>query len=458
MEVPKTLDDLRDLFEGDRLAAVFARGASGAFMTRAFGAGLGLVSQIVLARLLGSEQYGVYTYVWTWVLILGLVSTLGFRKLLTRFVASFKTEGEIDRLRGVIRRSTEVVSTVGGMVGIMGAVACYSFRGVIGPELADTFVVGFLLLPLVSLVHLRKEALTGMRWVVRGDIPFRVLRPFLLVLFAGAAWWVWGGQLSALGMMGLTLLMLVIVFGVSTYWLYRALPDTLWEVEARIEGEKWVQRAFPYLLISSAALLQSNVDIVMTGAIVGPEAAGIYKVAARITGILGFALSAMNMIVAPITSELYTNGEMNRLQKVVGWTSLGGFLFTVVGGGVLLGIGPFLLGLFGPAFRDGYTALGILVLARAGFTFAGPTGMLMQMTGREWAASKAFGFGALLNIVSNLVLLPIFGIVGAAIATGISTLAWNSILAYVAISDLKVNPTAAYLLNKFVRGRLRVGR
>ncbi|MCS3700519.1 O-antigen/teichoic acid export membrane protein [Salinibacter ruber] len=250
-------------------------------------------------------------------------------------------------------------------------------------------------------------------------------------------------------MMGGTLLVLSIGFAIGTYWLYRHLPSQYWEANAQYESEQWVQRAFPYLLISSAALLQSNVDIIMTGAIVGPEAAGIYKVAARLTGILGFALSATNMIVSPITSELYTKGEMNRLQQVIGWTSMVGFLFTLFGGAVLLGFGPFLLGLFGPTFRDGYAALAVLIIARAGFTFAGPTGMLMQMTGREWAASKAFGLGALLNIIANLALLPIFGIVGAAIATGISTLTWNSALAYVAFTDLKVNPTASHLLFRF---------
>jgi O-antigen/teichoic acid export membrane protein len=445
MEIPKTLDDFRELFEGDRLAAVFARGASGAFAVRVSGAGLGLISQIVLARLLGSEQYGIYTYVWTCVLILGMLSTLGFRKVLTRFVASLRTEGDMARLRGLLRRSSEVVGGIGMGIGVIGAVVCYLFRSTMGSGLALTFVIGFLLLPLIALVHLRKEALTGLRCVVRGDVPFRVLRPLLLTVFAGGAWWALGEQLTAPVMMGLTFLMLVIAFGIATYWLYQYLPGSIWEVEAQYEGERWVQRAFPFLLISSAALLQSNIDVVMAGAIVGPEAAGIYKVAARITGLLSFALSSMNMIVSPITSELYTKGEMKRLQKVIGWASLGGFLFTVFGGVILLGIGPFLLGLFGSAFRDGYTAMAVLVLARAGFTFAGPTGMLMTMTGREWAASKAFGLGALLNIMANLALLPILGIVGAAIATGISTLAWNSVLAYVAITDLKVNPMASYL-------------
>lgn len=455
MKIPKTLDDFRELFEGDRLAAVFARGSSGAFAVRVSGAGLGFLSQVVLARLLGSEQYGIYTYVWTWVLILGLLSTLGFRKVLTRFVASLRTEGEMARLRGLLRRSSEVVGGIGAGIGVIGAAVCYLLRSTMDPGLALTFVIGFLLLPLIALVHLRKEALTGLRCVVRGDVPFRVLRPLLLTVFAGMVWGGWGGQLTAPVMMGFTFLLLLIAFGVATYWLYQNLPDNIWEAEAQYDGEKWVQRAFPFLLISSAALLQSNIDVVMAGAIVGPEAAGIYKVAARITGLLGFALGSMNMIVSPITSELYTKGEMKRLQRVIGWTSLGGFLFTIIGGTILLVIGPFLLGLFGPAFREGYTALAVLVLARAGFTFAGPTGMLMQMTGREWAASKAFGLGALLNIIANLVLLPILGIVGAAVATGISTLAWNSVLAYVAITDLKVDPTASYLPFRYLHRTVR---
>lgn len=446
----KGLKGIKKVLGSERLSAVLIRGTSGSFLVKVSGAGLGFVSQIVLARILNAEQYGVYTYVWTSVLMMALVCTLGFRNVLTRFVSSLRASDEMARLRGLVRRSTRVVLGVSVGVALLGGAGAYGYHTSGGSETATVFIVGFALLPLIALNYLRQDALRGLKQVVRAEIPFQVLRPALIMGLVALGWSIWG-QVSALQAMAMTIGALALTFGVGTFWLYRNLPPGVWDYEPHYEGQRWVKVAFPYLLISGAALVQSNIDIVMTGALIDPEAAGIYKVAARVTGLLGFGLNAANMIVAPLTSELYTKGEHGRLQRLIGWTAVGGFVFTVVGGLALIFIGPLLLGLFGSTFMDGYSAMVVLILGQIVFTFAGPTGMLMTMTGQEWAASKAFGIGALLNVGANLILLPLIGIVGAAIATAISTTVWNSILAYVALRRLEINPTAAFLPVQYLR-------
>ncbi len=79
--------------------------AGAAFMIRVFSAGLIYLTQIVLARWMGSHEFGVYVYVWTLVLVVGDLSDLGFATAAQRFVPEYSTRGAFDLLRGYLSRS-----------------------------------------------------------------------------------------------------------------------------------------------------------------------------------------------------------------------------------------------------------------------------------------------------------------------------------------------------------------
>src|SRR5690606_19710867 len=73
--------------------------AGSAFLIRIANAGLAYVSQILMARWMGAFEYGVYVYVWTWVLLVGTVADLGFAVTAQRFIPRYRQEGDLDRVR-----------------------------------------------------------------------------------------------------------------------------------------------------------------------------------------------------------------------------------------------------------------------------------------------------------------------------------------------------------------------
>ena len=127
------------------------------------------------------------------------------------------------------------------------------------------------------------------------------------------------------------------------------------------------------------------------------------------------------MVVAPYAARLNAQGDQQKLQKLVRRTaqSAVAFALPVV---VLLAVAGdrLLITLFGSEFAGAYWPLLILALgqlANAGF---GATGMLLNMTGFERDVTRVVAIAAGLNVVLNLALIPIFGVIGAAIATSVS--------------------------------------
>ena len=90
----------------------------------------------------------------------------------------------------------------------------------------------------------------------------------------------------------------------------------------------------------------------------------------------------------------------------------------------------FLLGIFGKEFVMGTIAFLILSVGRLISSLSGPAGNILQMTNNQNIYAKILFVGALVNIVLNYILIPIYGINGAAIASMFSLVVWNVLMIY----------------------------
>src|SRR3984957_7756064 len=79
---------------GTSEASVTRRLAGTIFIIRVFSAALAYFSQILLARWMGGSDYGIYVYVWTWVLLLGSMMDFGISASAQKIIPEYRTRGE----------------------------------------------------------------------------------------------------------------------------------------------------------------------------------------------------------------------------------------------------------------------------------------------------------------------------------------------------------------------------
>ncbi len=181
-----------------------------------------------------------------------------------------------------------------------------------------------------------------------------------------------------------------------------------------------------HMLISGSILLVMGwIDRIMLGIYTNEAQVGIYAVALRVAAISTIPMFGINSIAAPKFTELYNTGKHQELKRLVNqaarlnfWGSFPIIIICLLFPGIILS-------LFGAQFTGGIMVLLILCVGRFGGSACGLIAPLLRMLGKEQALNLILFGAAILNVILNLILIPRFGINGAAIASMVSLLLWN---------------------------------
>jgi O-antigen/teichoic acid export membrane protein len=416
---------MKRLLNGQGAGATFLRGAVGSFAGKSLGLGMGFLLQVALARTLGVDELGIYAYALAWVTVVVLVATLGFDTAFMRFVSVYMAQGDWGHLRGLFSRAARMVmiaSLVGAAV-LFGMAIYLSQHWPSGQR--ETFMAAAVLIPLFSLSALRQAALRGLKRVFLADMPDAVLRPLLIMAVLGACWVYPISPLTARDAMLIQAGAAFAAFLLGGKLLFASLPQAFRTAVPVYESAHWLKIAFPMFLISAMHVVLKQTDVLMIGAMLGPRETGIYSVAVRLSDLAVFGLTAANAICAPMISEYFHAGKQAELQRIVRLAARMSFIFTALATAAMVLFGDWILGIFGSGFLQAKTALMILFAAQMVNALTGPVGFLMVMTGHQVRAAYINGAAVTANVVLNLILIPRYGIEGAAFSTAFSIVLWN---------------------------------
>ena len=394
--------------------------------------GFMLVTSILLAQWLGADGYGVYASAMAVLLLLGVPTILGLPTLVIRLLASYRVEQKWELISGLLFRTNQIVFTISIILGLGGATAIWIVGDYIPPMHAHTLFWAMALLPITALAALRSAALRGLHNVVLGQLPESLIMPSL---FTGLLL-LWNFTLPNSNTtitpdiaLGLRFASSAIAFAVGAWLLLRKLPQQVRDATPEYDTHGWLRASFPLIYISAMIMIITQIDVLMLAIIQGTESAGVYQATARGAELVAFSLIVANMTIQPTISRLYTSGEGRQLQLLI-TTAARITLAIALPAALILSIfaTPILGTVFGPDFSRGAHALMILCAAQVLNAATGSAGEILNMTGKVKDMAMGMTVGAISNIILNLILIPKWDIEGAAAASGLSLIAWNTVL------------------------------
>lgn len=421
---------LFSILKGEGVRERTQRDAVTAFGVRCASAALLYLTQVVLARWMGSYEYGIYVFVWTWVLVLGGLSDLGLAISSIRLISHYRETGEMSYVRGVIRGSRGVAIGVGTLIAALGISGLWLFDPLDSHYLLPAYLA-LVCIPLYSLTGVQDGVGKSFAWMGVALLPPYIFRPALLLVAMAVAHFI-GLPMEAKTAAGSAIAATWLAGVIQTFTLNRRLKPIIGSGKASYDFRTWLPAAFPLLVITACELTLQSADILVVSRYLSPTDVAIYFAAAKTMSLIMFVHYAVGSAVANRFAALSARGDKDGLRAfardAVHWT----FWPSLAAAVGLLALGMPLLWLFGPQFVEGYPVMLILVV---GFLFRsamGPSEILMNMLGKQRLCAAVQVTTAVLNVVLNFTLVPMYGLIGAATATSVA-LVTAALLNYVVV-------------------------
>jgi len=406
------------------------RGSVGSLVVRSFGVALKVLLGIFLARELGASSYGIYAYAAAWLAFLTVPTTMGLDQVLIRYVAAYKEARAWHTLKGVLRFAATLGVGAAIVVCVIAITVVASLSGM-EPELRTTMWIMFAILPVVVMAQVRQGSLRALDQPVRSLLPETIFWPVLLMVFVGGAHWLLEVTPTVSQVALASAAAWVITFVIGTVFLLRALPESARTCAPAYERAQWMAMIPSLIVTMGAYYVLSRADVLILGAFRTTREVGIYTVANRGAELVIFMYDAITIVGSSLFYSIYATGDREELQrftrlvtKTILWATLPVCL-------ILLVFAPLFLRLFGVEFVEGAGAMRLLTSAYFLMSLTGFVHIMLYAAGRQRDVAIVMVITAAVNIGLSFLLIPLFGMIGAAISLGTSLLVLKGTLVVV---------------------------
>lgn len=424
----KKITGLAAHFRGAGIKAQMLRGVGGSAIVRVINMILALGTGIILARLLGPKEYGQYSFILSIIMIISLPTRAGLPTLLTREVAKYVQAKNWSLLKGLARASNIFV-----LLYAMLATLCSYFLApiFIDDSLLTVFYISLTLIPLIGFEQVRMGMLRGFRYITKAQLPEQVIKPAVILICLGSLGFLATKEVNTETALTINIIASAIAFLLGLFFLLQAYPKGLISTTVAYDYSAWSYSLVPLSLFAGIRLIDSQIAILFLGVLSTDENVGLFKVAVTGASLIAFGLTAVNMALAPQIARLYHDGELQKLQRLLTLCVRGVMLVTLPVAVIFTLFGDVLISfLFGKEFVSSTTALTILVIGQVINCGVGSVALVLNMIGHERKTVLSAVVAIILNAFFSYILIPQYGINGAAFGYVLSLASWNLLLLF----------------------------
>ena len=371
----------------------------------------------LLARWVGPEFLGIYSIANSIMLISEVFAKMGLETGIMRFISRLNPDLDKEKINLLIGSSLKMVSVFSLSIMIIliissGTIVDNYFNG--QSLLKPVLIIFAIAIPFNALIQISAFATQGFKRLKYKTIVTQFLNPTILLLSMVFCYWFMSKEYTIMipilttGVIGF-LFMIIVLKKVSGFKNNQIL-------ESKINYEL-LKFSYPLMFVTILQTLMHWMDILMLGYFTNPLTVGLYHPAARTAGLLQALLLSFLSIYAPLAAQFHSQGDKVKLSNTYQLVNRWLLIFAIPISAVFILFPEKVLLLFGSQYLESSQVLVLLTIATFTQAILGAAGPTLSMSGH----TKLVLFNSIgtfiLNFGLNIWLIPIYGILGAAIAT-----------------------------------------
>ncbi len=440
----------------NRDITLIVKGAGVVFAGTLIGSVFRYLFHVVAARGLGPELFGLFFIGFAIFRVAQMVAEFGLPVGVVRYIAIFLKNSRSRLIKGTIVISIKygiffslIIATI--LILFSGSFANYVFKN---PPVNSVIKLFAIIIPFATVSTIIVSSIQGFKIVkykvVVKELFEPLLRLILLVVFLIMGLSLWGALYSYL-------ITAIVSIPLSWFYLTKVFPPIKSKkVIPDFKTRKILGFSWPLMIVQFFSHSMLWIDTLMLGFFESPQLVGIYGAAHRTVLLGSIARTSFNSIFAPIISDLYNRNEFTNLENyfktIAKWIfsiNLGAFLFLIL-------FAEKILGLFGSQFIHGTSSMIVLSIGWIVYSSAGSIGEMITMSGRSKLQLINMFSVLIINIIMNFVLIPKYGLIGAAISTSATMIIYTFIVLSEILSILKMHPFRKDFFKPVLSGTITV--
>jgi len=415
----KLLEDkhLSELLKGSLVSLIF----------KILGMILGYIITLYITKIYGAKEFGILTLSLTIVSIFTLIPKFGMENALIRII------GELNSLKLISESyiTFKQVFVFSSALSLIFAFILFYLSDFIAtdilnkPNMAHYIKIISITVVSTTIITIISATYQGMKKIKKFVFTQMVLSQLIFLLFL-----LFNNYLITISnnIVIIYVYSNIITMLLSLYAIYKMFSN--FKNKKRKKPVKFSLKnilliAYPMLLSGSFTMIMSWADTIMLGIFSTETEIGIYNVAQRLAGLASISLLVINTIVAPKFVEFYSKKDIKGLQRIAHQSTKIIFFVSFPILVLYIFLPEFFMGIFGQEFKNGSVVLILIAIAQFVNAACGSVGYILQMTDNQKIFQYIVILSAILNIILNFLLIPIYGMNGAAFATMISIIVWN---------------------------------
>lgn len=379
--------------------------------------------RILYARSLSVEAYGVFYAVLAFLGLMGMFNDLGMNPALVHYIPKFINEKAFSKIRSAIY----LVASIEFISSLIVLATIFSMKDFLAVYFFKTGLA-LLVLPIFAFVFLFENMLVLMKNLFRGYrkeffySSMNPLRLFMVLVFSFIFYLIFNENLLVIFSL---IWVFSFFFSIIIYLVpfAKTAPEIMKHkaVFKKSIFSKFFKYGFFVMFSSVAGLILGKIDVLMLTYFEGVSSVGLYEIALPLATMILVAIKPVTSFLFPNISYFYHSKKFDEIKIILqALYNTGLFLFIPIGLVFFLFPQEIIVVLFGAKYASAQIALKILAI---GFMFRGFSSLNFSITdgiGQVKKKGYIIYLGAGLNIILNLIFIPLYSIRGAALATSIS--------------------------------------